>query len=275
MPQPVIDLTIEEMEAERPLQDASARTAGTNTDTNSIPSSRATRLPRFTRQIIDISDDEVMPQQQQHLSEEERQQQDIPNFPDVQFVSSRRLSRQRSPRRRSGRQNLEGDELEILHDISSAPLSSMNRDRRRESRDRYGPRGLAVFIQHHLHGNSMGRLAASDNNGRNGGDGGRGGSGNTGRRYVGSDPLMRDRIPLNFTLPDLDFTMVPFPLSTSDNDYQAPPPAPEGFTMTPAEEEVLTCPNCEDELCTGDKPQKRQVWVLKTCGHVSEFVLYL
>lgn len=50
-----------------------------------------------------------------------------------------------------------------------------------------------------------------------------------------------------------------------------PPPAPDaGFTRTPAEDDVVVCPNCGDELAMGDNEAKQEVWVVKTCGHVSQ-----
>lgn len=50
--------------------------------------------------------------------------------------------------------------------------------------------------------------------------------------------------------------------------YSPPAPAQEGFTRTPNEDDVLVCPNCDDELGSGDDEVKRQVWVVKACGHV-------
>jgi hypothetical protein len=51
--------------------------------------------------------------------------------------------------------------------------------------------------------------------------------------------------------------------------YNAPPKAPEGFTRSPEEEGgALICPNCEEELCVGSDDTKRQVWIVKGCGHV-------
>ena len=72
----------------------------------------------------------------------------------------------------------------------------------------------------------------------------------------------------------LDFDNVPFnlhhngpailPLPT----YEAPPPPQAGFTRSPAETDTVICPNCNDELGIGDDEVKRQVWVVKKCGHV-------
>ena len=50
--------------------------------------------------------------------------------------------------------------------------------------------------------------------------------------------------------------------------YTPPAPAQEGFTRSPKEDDVLVCPNCDDELGLGDDETKRQVWVVKACGHV-------
>ena len=50
----------------------------------------------------------------------------------------------------------------------------------------------------------------------------------------------------------------------------SPPPEPEpGFTRAPAEDEVVVCPNCGDELAMGEDDVKQEIWVIKTCGHVS------
>jgi hypothetical protein len=50
--------------------------------------------------------------------------------------------------------------------------------------------------------------------------------------------------------------------------YEAPGKAPSGFTRSPQEEDTLVCPNCGDELCVGESDLKRQVWIVKHCGHV-------
>lgn len=50
--------------------------------------------------------------------------------------------------------------------------------------------------------------------------------------------------------------------------YEAPSPPSSGFTRSPNEEDMLVCPNCDDELGTGDDDVKKQVWVVKACGHV-------
>jgi hypothetical protein len=50
--------------------------------------------------------------------------------------------------------------------------------------------------------------------------------------------------------------------------YREPPPVPEGFAGDVDENEVYVCPRCEEELATGDTDEKRQVWVVRQCGHV-------
>lgn len=55
--------------------------------------------------------------------------------------------------------------------------------------------------------------------------------------------------------------------------YDAPLPSRSGFTRSPKEEDVLVCPNCEDELGLGKDDVKRQVWVIKACGHVRASIL--
>ncbi|BCS19394.1 putative RING finger domain protein [Aspergillus puulaauensis] len=64
-------------------------------------------------------------------------------------------------------------------------------------------------------------------------------------------------------LPDIDRPERERPRSS----YKAPTPAPEGFTRSLAEDDVATCPNCDEELGTGNDI-KQQIWVAKQCGHV-------
>ena len=51
--------------------------------------------------------------------------------------------------------------------------------------------------------------------------------------------------------------------------YDAPDPPRKGFSRCPQDDEVAICPNCQDELGVGGDELKRQVWVVKSCGHVS------
>ena len=85
-----------------------------------------------------------------------------------------------------------------------------------------------------------------------------------------------------FVMPNLNFGVVGFDLGYGGGHqaepppatYEAPPPAPEGFTRSPEENDVLVCPNCDSELCKGDDDIKKQVWIAKKCGHVSSVHCY-
>jgi hypothetical protein len=94
-------------------------------------------------------------------------------------------------------------------------------------------------------------------------------------------PRARGHVHVGFAAPGiLDFDMVAFDLGVEPvraqpppaPTYQAPPAAPEGFLRSPEEEGSLICPNCEEELCVGDNEVKRQVWIVKGCGHVSTMI---
>lgn len=52
--------------------------------------------------------------------------------------------------------------------------------------------------------------------------------------------------------------------------YKAPSAPPEGFTRKLEEDSIVVCPNCNEELGRRDYDDlKKQVWVVKACGHVS------
>jgi hypothetical protein len=57
--------------------------------------------------------------------------------------------------------------------------------------------------------------------------------------------------------------------------YSPPPEPADGFTRNPGEDEIVVCPNCGDELAVGDGDLKQEVWVVKTCGHVSQSSIHL
>lgn len=61
---------------------------------------------------------------------------------------------------------------------------------------------------------------------------------------------------------------VPQPTEPEAPLYVPPEAAPPGFTRSPAEGEEVVCPCCGDELGVGPTDSKRQVWVVKACGHV-------
>ena len=74
----------------------------------------------------------------------------------------------------------------------------------------------------------------------------------------------------------MDYGMVGFDLGIGVVEppapkYEPPPPAEKGFTRSPEEDEEVVCPNCGDELAVGKDEVKQQIWVVKSCGHVSAF----
>ena len=84
-----------------------------------------------------------------------------------------------------------------------------------------------------------------------------------------------------FVSPDLDFGTVGFDMGLSDDAAQSatavrrplpPLPPPPGFTRTPNPDEVYICPNCDRELCTGDTDIQKQIWIIRGCGHVRSIV---
>ncbi|KAJ9637690.1 hypothetical protein H2199_007180 [Coniosporium tulheliwenetii] len=76
-----------------------------------------------------------------------------------------------------------------------------------------------------------------------------------------------------FVAPQLDFMGVGFDMGlererSASPIIVTPPPPAEGFTRSPVEGDVLVCPNCGDELALGREALKRQVWIIRACGHV-------
>ena len=71
--------------------------------------------------------------------------------------------------------------------------------------------------------------------------------------------------------PDHEDEMEAHPTRRQDSPpYKAPSAPPEGFTRKLEEETFVVCPNCGQELGRRDyNDLKRQVWVVKACGHVS------
>ena len=96
------------------------------------------------------------------------------------------------------------------------------------------------------------------------------------------DPMFMNANP-NMDLPDqLNFVAQGFAMSSGGGQAaenaraRAPPPAYDppspprtGYTRSPREEDILLCPNCGEELGVGKDDIKKQVWVIKRCGHVS------
>lgn len=59
-----------------------------------------------------------------------------------------------------------------------------------------------------------------------------------------------------------------------EDAYKPPPAARTGFTRDIQEDsDVLVCVGCEDELAVGEDDLKQQVWVSRSCGHVSQHII--
>lgn len=250
--QPVIDLTSDDFEL---------TLSGVSTP-NMPPahSPRATRLPNFDREIIDLSED--TPQVLLHHPLEAVA---VPESPEVEFVAERQLpaSERRQPTPfqhvRPPDFDLTDEDFQILGGATSG--AGVNGDH--PGSGGYPTRAAEAGV-----GSMLERFGLYNIRLRNAARGHRA------ARFARSngDDIIRigDH---TFIPPSLDFHSVGFDMGLRQHSpaaptYEAPPPAPEGFTRSPMEDEVLACPNCEDELCTGESEVKRQVWVLKGCGHV-------
>ena len=74
-----------------------------------------------------------------------------------------------------------------------------------------------------------------------------------------------------------DYQQPAFPMDNRESEtpqvtsepYKPPPSAKQGFTRNVEEDEILVCPECGDELASGEGEVKQQVWIIKQCGHVS------
>ncbi|KAF2825644.1 hypothetical protein CC86DRAFT_370594 [Ophiobolus disseminans] len=218
---------------------------------------RAPRLPRGMHAIIDLESGHEEWRAETPPAAE-------PGSPDLEFVSSRPIS----PQRRRARSNSDEDEVEF---VRSQALPEAERQRRR---DRDVDRALDLMGEMngrftHLRA-QVERFNAQVNH--------------TAARLRHTPvppprgaPRARGMVHVGFAAPGLlDFDLVGFDMGIEPTRAPVPPPAaykapdkaPEGFTRSPEEQGELVCPNCEEELCVGGDDVKRQVWIVKTCGHV-------
>ena len=251
-PQDIIDLTSDSS----PLQ----HRANLDLDTVLIStSSRAPRSPRFPQDIIDLEEQEDASSIAAVRN----------GSPEIEFVSSRPLppvarNRSQSSGRHRGRRNAESNHNtrppQSHRDRPTPAWLDLGRQVARVQQSLRNPPLLHPFNAL-LH------------------------------RDVSSQTPPRNQFPdvdvdtifvntgHNMVLPgELDFSTQGFLMG----DVPRPPPPPptydapsaprEGFTRSPREEDVLICPNCEEELGTGDNESKRQVWVIKSCGHVCQII---
>lgn len=96
----------------------------------------------------------------------------------------------------------------------------------------------------------------------------------------GPEVIIADEPPLpGFDPPNINYELVGFQNQPSVNHGSSvkpptPPPAREGFTRSLNEQQVLVCPNCDDELGSGETDEKRSVWFVRGCGHVGCLIHY-
>ncbi|KAH7384022.1 hypothetical protein DE146DRAFT_667640 [Phaeosphaeria sp. MPI-PUGE-AT-0046c] len=258
----IIDLTADDSGygASQDGNGGGAQGSGEGLDRNHRPDGGRRRLPRGMDIIIDLDNgDEEWRVGTPPIA--------APGSPEIEFISARTID---PPPRQHQPGNPDGDEVEFVR-ANALPAAEIQR-RRNEEMDR------ALSLIGDMHGRfthlrtqverfhvQVTRTAANL------------------RRGPIAPPRgaarSRGHVHAGFAAPGLlDFQMVGFQMGNEEPDYpqappaptyQAPPTAPEGFTRSPTEDEgPLICPNCEEELCVGEDEIKRQVWIVKACGHV-------
>jgi hypothetical protein len=223
----------------------------------------APRLPRGMDIIIDLDNgDEDWTLATPPAQEE-------PGSPEIQIVSSRQISQPH-------RGDSEGDDVQFLR-VNRLPEEEVQRRRDRSNSRAMELLGTLNGRFTHLRAHverfnvQMNRTAAGID-----------------RRPGGIAPRRSANVPVHprgpghfhFAQPMLEFDIVGFDLGGAQPrapeptvpSYLAPLPAREGWTRSPQEKDHLICPNCEDELCTGDNDTKKQVWIVKSCGHVCHYL---
>lgn len=271
-PADVIDLTSEDDLA---LADSSATPIAPP-----VQSARASRPPRFAREIIDLSDDTPA-----HPPPPPPAQNAAPSSPEVEFVSSRTIpGRRQAPATAVDLTDVEDDfEFEMFfadfgprHGVNRAPPGDggfRTRSRRNSPVHRRLMHilGERTSVQQHQHQRLRERRDQRDTRPR------------TSQRapyiqrLIGRDPdglLELNNAHTGFLGPGvMNYGAAAFDLGLERETtptYEAPPKAPSGFTRSPEEGDALACPNCDAELCAGPEgDEKRQVWVIRACGHVS------
>ena len=214
--------------------------------THTEPSSAANRPPRFDRNIINIDE-------QENASADLREE-----SPEIQFLTSRPRSRSLSATRRLARRR------------PAFAASTRSPGRRPQipahvTPGERGPHQVAGWADT-LHNIQFPRPYHS-HFGRPHGDElvGIEGSFTVGRGIF--------QVPdnLNFLQAGFDYEQPSRPQQQQQPrlpTYDPPLPVQRGFTRSPNEDDVLVCPQCDDELGVGDNEVKKQVWVVKACGHV-------
>lgn len=219
------------------------------------PAPRPQRGPRYERNIIDTESNEGTPATAVDLRE---------NSPEVQFIRER--PRSESANSRTHRPTNHRSRLVIPR---NPPSASPERSRVRSPPrlplpwQPWGPPSVGLFIAPTRRPFHRGdELIDVDD------------------WHLSTGPFIDPEG--HFEMPDFNFGLQGFNLEHPSRPveqlprlptYTAPPPARAGFTRDLKEDDVLVCPNCDDELGVGDNDIKRQVWVSKPCGHVSDGII--
>lgn len=315
-PHNVIDLTDSDN-----TMNAASRSQSTEASAAAVPPPQAQRLPRYDREIIDLSAD-MSPELNRgpRISESGRR---LPenhmantrraSSPEVTFVSQRPRSRPPSRRdppshgwdfrgifedqvtdltgeeeRASDEDDDDDDEVRYVRTTdrpeginTRAPFAVGNVAARPLARSEFFP--MPVGLPSSALQNIAGHLSrGSDLMAR--------GSDLMARqlhRYMQFDHTQPRRAPPGhlppprpgFEMPGmLDYASTGFDIGVPESRpepppvrYEPPTAAATGFTRTPHDkkDEAVVCPCCGDELAVGDSDEKRQVWAVKACGHVS------
>ncbi len=212
------------------------------------PAPRSRRGPRYERDIIDAEAAEETPTSTVDLRE---------SSPEVQFIRARPRSQSTSSRTR-GPPN---------HRVFSDPRLPSPPPERRHGRMVGVPGQPPILVPDYEPYMAGFEIFMTERR-------------NTRDELVQIDdwPLGLENALGGFEPPDFNFGLQGFNLEHPSRPivppprlptYDAPPPARAGFTRDLNEDDVLICPNCDDELGVGEDDTKRQVWIVKSCGHVS------
>ncbi|KAF2703542.1 hypothetical protein K504DRAFT_392348 [Pleomassaria siparia CBS 279.74] len=246
-------VSMQRQEEQAAVIDLTADDAGPSTSngTNSRrTTARTQRPPRFAREIIDLVDEDSGRPTAHSES------------PEIQFISSRALSPPRRLNQHNG--NSDQDDVEFVAE-NRLPVERRRGHLRNMMADVFDDlereRDPIHFNQfNHLRA----RLQEVVNNGHP----------PIIPRRAGGQDRREGRIRLGFVAPTMNFEMVGFDMGFGAGPvvpppvYDKPEAAPEGFTRSPEEDDTIICPNCRDDLCLGDSDLKKQVWIVKGCGHV-------
>jgi len=284
---PVIDLTYDDEENDTVDSEGIIEEAPqTNTPMASgIAQPRAPRLPNFGREIIDLSQEGPEPTRRIQ-QQPQRRTNYAQHSPEVEVLSQRRLPHPQGlpglldriraipPLSVTTDHADNDDDLIFVGENRSTPAPSANVVA--PVRPTGGPSGIRVRpvrippqLERILNGGSQ---SPHRRHGR--------ASDERANRVLDHALISRFHgLHTHFVGPAMDYGSAAFDLGSDragtagqgpapPPTYEAPPKAPEGFTRSTEEGDVIVCPNCGDELMTGETETKRQVWVVKTCGHV-------